>query len=165
MIEANGGFPLMTSAPLPEDETTRIQTLRSYEILDTEPEQEFNDLTLLASHICRAHVAMITFIDEHRQWFKAKVGSAVSETPRDVAFCAHTILQHDVMIVPDATADRRFSDNPFVVNDPKIRFYAGAPLIAPDGQSLGTLCVVDLVPRELTESQVAALEALARQVV
>jgi PAS domain-containing protein len=155
----------MTPAPLPEDETTRIQTLRSYEILDTEPEQEFDDLTLLASHICRTPVAMITLIDEHRQWFKAKVGSAVSETPRDVAFCAHAILQRDVMVVPDATADRRFADNPFVVNDPKIRFYAGAPLVAPDGQSLGTLCVVDLVPRELTESQVAALEALARQVV
>jgi PAS domain-containing protein len=155
----------MRTAPLPDGETTRIEALRRYEILDTKPEQEFDDLTLLASHICEAPVALISFVDEARQWFKSKVGTQVSETPRNVAFCAHAILERDVMVVPDAAADERFADNPLVIDDPKIRFYAGAPLITADGQALGTLCIVDRVARELTDAQLAALRALARQVV
>jgi len=153
------------STALSDLETTRVQVLRSYEILDTEPEQEFDDLTLLASHICQAPVALISLIDEKRQWFKSKVGTSVSETPRDIAFCAHAILRDDVMVVPDATQDARFADNPLVIREPKIRFYAGAPLKTSEGHALGTLCVVDRVPRELEDWQLAALRALARQVV
>lgn len=155
----------MRSAPLLEQETTRIETLKRYEILDTEPEQEFDDLTLLASHICDTPVALISLVDEERQWFKSKVGTTVSQTPREIAFCAHAIAQRNVMVVPDAAADERFADNPLVTHDPAIRFYAGAPLIAPNGHALGTLCVADRVPRDLTDSQLAALRALARQVV
>ena len=153
------------STALSDLETTRVQVLRSYEILDTEPEQEFDDLTLLASQVCHAPVALISLIDERRQWFKSKVGTNVSETPRDIAFCAHAILQDDVMVVPDATADERFANNPLVTREPKIRFYAGAPLITSEGHALGTLCVVDRVPRELADWQLTALKALARQVV
>jgi PAS domain S-box-containing protein len=153
------------STALSDLETTRVQVLRAYEILDTEPEQEFDDLTLLASQVCHAPVALISLIDDHRQWFKSKVGTSVQETPRDIAFCAHTILQDDVMIVPDATADERFANNPMVTREPKIRFYAGAPLITSEGHALGTLCVVDRVARDLEEWQRTALKALARQVV
>ena len=145
-------------------EEARLQALHGYKILDTDPEKAFDDLTILASHICETPVALISLIDSDRQWFKSRVGLSVSETPREVAFCNIAIQQSDLFIVPDATKDPRFSSNPFVVSDPKIRFYAGAPITSSDGHPLGTLCVVDLVPRELTVNQQNALLALSRQV-
>jgi GAF domain-containing protein len=147
----------------PANEQQRLATLRGYEILDTEPEAAFDDLTSLASYICQTPVALISLIDAERQWFKSKVGVSVSETSRDIAFCAAAILQPDVFIVPDASQDERFAANPLVASDPKIRFYAGATLMT-DGQALGTLCVVDRVPRELSPEQLDALRALSRQV-
>jgi GAF domain-containing protein len=148
----------------PANETQRLKTLRGYEILDTEPEAAFDDLTFLASFLCETPVALISLIDAERQWFKSKVGVSVVETSRDIAFCASAILQSDIFIVPDASQDERFADNPLVVADPKIRFYAGAPLMA-QGQAVGTLCVVDRVARELRPEQLEALRALSRQVV
>jgi anti-sigma regulatory factor (Ser/Thr protein kinase) len=145
-------------------EQARIQALHSYKILDTDPEQAFDDLTILASHICDTPVALISLIDSSRQWFKSRVGLSVSETPRELAFCNIAIQQPNLFIVPDATKDPRFSSNPFVVSDPKIRFYAGAPITSSDGHPLGTLCVVDVVPRQLTPSQQSALLALSHQV-
>jgi anti-sigma regulatory factor (Ser/Thr protein kinase) len=145
-------------------EQARLQALHSYKILDTDPEKAFDDLTILASHICDTPVALISLIDSDRQWFKSRVGLSVTETPREVAFCNVAIQQSDLFIVPDATKDARFSSNPFVVSDPKIRFYAGAPITSSDGHPLGTLCVVDVVPRELTPSQQNALLALSHQV-
>jgi PAS domain S-box-containing protein len=152
-------------APLPPDEEGRLKALFRYEILDTGPEQDFDDLTLLASHICGTPVATISFVDENRQWFKSKIGMVVNETPRDIAFCAHGILQSGVFVVNDARADERFAANPMVTGADGIRFYAAAPLITPDGYVLGMLCITDRVPRELSTEQKSALEALSRQVV
>ena len=146
------------------DESVRLAALGRYRILDTEPERNFDDLALLASHICETPIALITLVDADRQWFKSRVGVSTAETTRAISFCTHAIEQHDVMIVPDATQDARFRDNPQVTGDPKIRFYAGAPLITPDGHALGTLCVVDRVPRTLTPEQLEALDALRHQV-
>ena len=146
------------------NEKARLQALHGYKILDTDPEKAFDDLTILASHICETPVALISLIDSDRQWFKSKHGVDVSETPREVSFCAVAIQQPDLFVVPDASKDPRFNSNPFVVSDPKIRFYAGAPFASSDGHPLGTLCVVDMVPRELTPSQETALLALSRQV-
>jgi GAF domain-containing protein len=147
----------------PANEQQRLAALRGYEILDTKPEAAFDDLTLLASYVCQTPVALISLIDADRQWFKSKVGVSMSETSRDIAFCASAILQSDVFIVPDASQDERFAENPLVLSDPKIRFYAGATLMT-DGHALGTLCVVDRVPRELRPEQLEALRALSRQV-
>ncbi len=152
-------------ALLPINEHERLDALHGYEILDTEPEQSFDDITLLASQICDTPMASITLIDEKRQWFKSKIGLTVSETPRDIAFCAHTILQEDMLVVEDAWKDTRFASNPLVTGDPKIRFYAGSPLIMADGHALGTICVIDQVPRKLTGEQKTALQLLSRQVV
>jgi len=148
----------------PVNEAGRIAALEKYAILDTDPEQSFDNLALLASFICKTPIALISLVDENRQWFKSRVGLDASETSRDIAFCSTAILQNDVFVVPDALADDRFRDNPLVVSDPHIRFYAGAPLINEDGYALGTLCVVDRAPRELAPEQKEALKALSRLV-
>src|SRR5438445_3199027 len=153
------------TAPIPKNEKQRLKVLWQYSVLDTMPEEIFDDLTELAARICEAPVAMITLVDEDRQWFKAKVGVSINETSRDISFCAHAITQPGLFIVPDATRDERFAKNPLVKSDPKVRFYAGAPLVSPDGYALGTLCVIDKVPRELRPEQKQALRILARHVV
>src|SRR5215472_2209045 len=150
-------------API-QNEKQRLKVLWQYDVLDTVPEEVFDDLTELAARICEAPVAMITLVDEKRQWFKAKVGVTVNETSRDISFCSRAIEQSDLYIIPDAAADARFAENPLVISDPKIRFYAGAPLVTPDGYALGTLCVIDKVPRELRPEQKQALRVLARHV-
>jgi PAS domain S-box-containing protein len=155
----------MILPPTAPNEAARIQALYQYNILDTLPEVVFDDITTLASEICETPIALITFIDSTRQWFKSKVGVEASETPREVAFCSHAILQPEVLVVRDACQDDRFVNNPFVTGDPNVRFYAGAPLILPEGYAMGTLCVIDQVPRELSPSKIRALERLARQVV
>ena len=151
-------------AAKPINEVGRIAALQKYAILDTDPKQSFDDLTLLASFVCKTPIALISLVDEDRQWFKSRVGMDAKETSRDIAFCSTAILQSHVFVVPDALKDDRFRDNPLVVSDPHIRFYAGAPLINEDGYALGTLCVVDRAPRELAPDQKEALKALSRLV-
>jgi len=151
-------------APLPTNEAERLAALKEYHILDTGTEQSYDDITTLAAHICEVPIAMISLVDEVRQWFKSKVGVEQQQTSRDVAFCAHAILQNEPFIVGDATKDRRFADNALVTGEPYIRFYIGIPLINPEGLALGTLCVVDHQPRQLSAAQQEALQALSRQV-
>lgn len=152
-------------APLPRNEGERLRTLGLYQVLDTASEKSFDDLVRLASQIAGTPISVMSLVDDARQWFKAKVGLDATETSRDVAFCAHAILGEEVFIVEDATKDDRFSDNPLVTSDPSIRFYAGAPLIMPNGEAIGTLCVIDSTPRKLEESQVDALRVLRDAVV
>ena len=145
------------------DEAGRLTALRRYRILDTQPERAFDDLTLLASQICGTPIALISLVDADRQWFKSRVGLSIAETSRSVSFCTHVIQQRDLFVVPDARKNATFRDSPFVTGENGIRFYAGAPLVTPDGYALGTLCVLDKVPRTLTPEQIEALEALRRQ--
>ena len=152
-------------APLPANEAERLEALSQYKILDTPTEAAFDDLASLAAYICGTPIALISLVDANRQWFKSKVGTEVTETPRDVAFCAHTILEPDVFVVPDATTDLRFANNPIVTADPNVKFYAGVPLINPEGHALGALCVIDRIPRELTPEQLEALRAVGRQAI
>ena len=152
-------------APLRQvNESERLEALHSYQIIDTDPEQVFNDLTQLSAFICGTPMALVSLIDEERQWFKAKVGMEPNETPREYSFCQYAMRASDVYEVPDAATDPRFAQNPLVTGSPNIRFYAGAPLLSPEGQPLGTLCTLDTVPRQLSTDQRDALRMLARQV-
>jgi EAL domain-containing protein (putative c-di-GMP-specific phosphodiesterase class I) len=145
-------------------ERIRLLALKSYGILDTPTEEVFNEFARLAASIVGTPIALVSLVDGDRQWFKAKVGLALSEIPRDVGFCAHAIGSIDIFVIPDALKDERFAHNPLVTGGPKIRFYAGAPLITTEGQALGALCVLDYVPRELTSEQKDALQILSRHV-
>ena len=152
-------------APLPSNETERLNALRRLSILDTPAEQAFDDLVQLAVNLCGTPMAAVTLIDQDRQWFKARIGLPMNETPRELSFCAHAILEpEDLLIVPDTWADERFAGNRLVTEAPFLRFYAGAPLVTSEGLALGTLCILDQVPRSLNGSQIKALLALAQQV-
>lgn len=154
----------MIAAPLPPDEKERLQALYETGLLDTEAEENFDELVQLAAAICGVPMTLVTLVDANRQWFKAKLGFEGTETPRELAFCAHAILQNGLFVVPNATEDERFFDNPFVLNEPFVRFYAGMPLATSGGHNLGTLCVIDSRPRTLTSEQEEALRVLGRQV-
>jgi diguanylate cyclase (GGDEF)-like protein len=152
--------------PIPAHDVERIAALRKYDILDTLPEQAYDDITLLAGQLCGVPISLVSLVDADRQWFKSKIGTELMEMPRYASFCTHAILKPvDLFIVEDAAADPRFADNILVLQSPFIRFYAGAPLVTAEGHALGTLCVIDQVPRKPTEQQLDALRALARQIV
>lgn len=151
-------------APIPNNEAERLEALKEYHILDSGTEQSYDDITALAAHICRVPITMISLVDEIRQWFKSRVGITQHQTSRDVAFCAHAILQHELFVVRDAKKDRRFAGNALVTGEPHVRFYAGFPLVNPEGLALGTLCVIDRKPRQLSAEQERAMQALVRQV-
>lgn len=157
----------MQSAVVPKNEEKRIEALNGYAILDTLPEEDYDNITKIAAQICNTPIALVSLVDPTRQWFKSTYGLDAKETPRDFAFCAHSILQpDDLFIIPDATKDERFHDNPLTTDDPHVIFYAGAPLITKEGLALGTLCVIDNEPREsLSEGQKESLKALSKQVV
>ncbi|MCC9020506.1 MULTISPECIES: sensor histidine kinase [Flavobacterium] len=163
----NKNLSNMYKPEVPKNEAFRFEALSSYNILDTLPEEEYDSLTKIAAQICDAPIALVTLIDQNRQWFKSHHGLDVTETPRDFAFCAHAInTPNELFIIPDASKDQRFHDNPLSINAPNVIFYAGAPLNTKDGYSLGTLCVIDSKPREgLTYSQQESLKALANQVI
>lgn len=151
---------------IPKNENERLNALKSYSILDTLQEIEYDDITFIASQICNTPISYISLIDDERQWFKSKIGLQIKETPREIAFCAHTIVsEKDYMLVEDARKDYRFSDNPLVTDEPKIVFYLGIPLITADKYPIGTLCVVDKTPRTLSESQLKMIQALSRQTI
>jgi PAS domain S-box-containing protein len=152
------------TAPSPT-EFERLAQLQRYQVLDTAPEDVFDDFTILAAQICGTPISLISLLDADRQWFKSRVGLAATQTPRELAFCDHAIRTPEVMEVPDATLDPRFVDNPLVTGAPDIRFYAGAPLVAPDGSRIGTLCVIDRIPRHLSDDQRASLARLGRQII
>ncbi|MFM7373912.1 MAG: GAF domain-containing protein, partial [Chthoniobacterales bacterium] len=154
----------MEFAPPAPDEAARQRALDELQLLDTPAEQEFDDITLLASFICGTPIALISLVDRDRQWFKSRVGIDIAETPRDIALCSHAILGDDIFEVTDAAQDKRFTDNPVVTGDLHLRFYAGVPLKTSDDHNVGTLCVIDRKPRKLTDPQRDALRALGRQI-
>ncbi|RYZ53188.1 MAG: sensor histidine kinase [Sphingobacteriales bacterium] len=155
----------MIVAPLVKDEVIRLKLLEEYDIMDTLPEKDFDDITRLASEICNTPISLVSLIDRQRQWFKSRVGLEAESTHRDHAFCAHALLNPtELMIVQDSSSDERFFDNPLVTGAPNVLFYAGIPLVTECGQALGTLCVIDNEPRNLNETQKHALKALGNQV-
>ncbi|MFC7521515.1 GGDEF domain-containing protein [Xanthomonas populi] len=161
-----GGINATFGARKPANEDDRLAALHDYQMLDTAPEPSYDEFTSIAAAVCRTPMALISLIDTQRQWFKSRIGMQPSETPRDLSFCAHAILEPDqVMEVGDTHLDARFVDNALVTGEPQIRFYAGAPLLTSDGIALGTLCVLDRIPRRLSVAECNALKALARQVV
>lgn len=155
----------MQPAPLPDNEAERLQTLLNYRVMDTDPEPDFDSLTQMASDICQMPIALVSLVDDHRQWFKSHHGLDATETERDVAFCAHAILDDEIFEIHDSRADARFADNPLVTSAPHVIAYAGIPLRAPNGCNIGTLCVIDHVPRQLNEQQRAHLRILGQQVI
>ncbi len=148
----------------PDNEQARIDTLRSLCLLDTPSEERFDRITRMAKRLFDVPIALVSLVDENRQWFKSCIGLEVSETPRDISFCGHAILGSDLFIIPNVLEDERFADNPLVVNEPHIRFYAGCPLKGPDGQKMGTLCIIDQRPRKFTDDDLEALEDLSNMV-
>lgn len=155
----------MIAAPVPDGESDRLAALYLLLILDTPPEQRFDKIVGFAAGEFDAPIVLISLIDTNRQWFKARVGADVCETARDISFCGHAILKPEVMVVPDALDDERFADNPLVTGEPHIRFYAGAPLVMPGGQTIGTLCVIDRKPRTFDSYDLAILSTLRDLVV
>jgi len=151
----------MKKPDIPQDEEVRLNALRSLNILDTPSEERFDRLTRMAKRIFDVPIALVSLVDENRQWFKSCIGLGVRETPRDISFCGHTILGGVIFIIPDATKDERFFDNPLVTSEPYIRFYAGCPLRFTDGSRLGTLCIIDQKPRNLNDDDLEALKDLA----
>ena len=154
----------MKKPDIPQDEGARLETLRSLNILDTASEERFDRLTRMAKRMFGVPIALVSLVDENRQWFKSCAGLDASETPRDISFCGHAILGNEVFIIPDATKDERFADNPLVLNEPNVRFYAGCPLRYLNGSRLGTLCIIDRKPRSLSEEDLQTLKDLASMV-
>ena len=150
----------MKTPATPINEAERLRTLYSLEILDTAAEERFDRLTRLARRMFNVSIALITLIDQDRQWFKSSIGIDTAETHRDISFCGHAILEDEILNIPDASKDDRFADNPLVTATPNIRFYAGCPLRALNGQKMGTLCLIDNQPRELSEEDLNALKDL-----
>jgi hypothetical protein len=148
--------------PIPLNEHARLELLRQYDILDTPPEPEFDEIAVRAAQVCQTPIAQLSFVDRDRAWFKANVGWDVAEIPRETSFCAHAICQDDLYVAPDMLADERFSHNSLVTQKPHLRFYAGVPLVSPEGLAIGTLCVLDRKPRELTPLQQDELKELAK---
>jgi len=154
----------MTPAPTPDDEADRLAALRELLLLDTPPEERYDRLARFAAEQLDMPIALLTLVDGQRQWFKSRIGLEAAQTPRDISFCGHAIMKPELFIIEDASADPRFADNPLVTGAPHIRFYAGAPLSAPSGHHIGTLCVIDTVPRKLGAVELSILDALRRLV-
>lgn len=155
----------MIEPPILENEIDRLNELKSFHVLDTLPEKDYDELTLIAAQICGTPVSLVSLVDENRQWFKSNNGFSLPQTPRDLAFCAHAIAEpNNLLVVQDARKDERFFDNPFVTGEPNIVFYAGIPIVTAEGFALGTLCVLDSKPRVLSPEQLKALTSLANQI-
>jgi diguanylate cyclase (GGDEF)-like protein len=151
----------MKTPDIPQDEAVRLKALQSLNILDTSSEERFDCLTRMAKRLFNVPIALVSIVDENRQWFKSCIGLSVSETPRDISFCGHAILGDEIFVIPDATKDERFADNPLVINEPHIRFYAGCQLRSADGSKIGTLCIIDQKPRNLGDEDIEAIKDLA----